>query len=311
MRISASGLAALVWIAASTAAPPADPGYAWKRVPGSEVTLMRAGEPVWTFRYDPKENWPYFHPIRIPGGPVMTGLSPADHPWHRALWFSWKFIDGVNYWEFRALKDPKSVPAGRTEFTGGEEVRTGKDGAAIALDVEYRDGGRVRLRERRRIRIEMPRADGSYAIDWDGIFFAVGPDVELNKDTGYAGLFFRASPTWREPRYLNGEGISGPAVHQAAAEWIDLSGIDASGFGPFGVTLFDHPENPRFPAPWWRDRSRDDDDIAYIGTGLLFSGPLKVTHSAPLRLRYRILVHAGRPSAEALEAEFRKFAAGR
>jgi hypothetical protein len=133
----------------------------------------------------------------------------------------------------------------------------------------------------------------------------------LNNDTGYAGLFFRAAPNWREPRYLNSEGLTGPAVHQATAKWIDLSGIDASGFGPFGVTLFDHPENPRFPAPWWRDRSRDDDDIAYIGTGLLFSGPLTVMKSAPLRLRYRILIHDGRPVSGALDREFRNFVQAR
>jgi hypothetical protein len=312
MKISALAFALIVaGMAAAAAALPQGPGYAWKHLPGREVTLLRDGEPLWVFHYDPKEDWPYFHPIRLPGGPVMTGLSPADHPWHRALWFSWKFIDGINYWEYRDLKDPKSESAGRTEFAGGEDVRTGKDGATIALDIEYRDRGGVHLREKRRIRIEMPRSDGSYAIDWEGVFTVAGPDVELNKDTGYAGLFFRASPNWREPRYLNSEGISGPAVRQAAAKWIDLSGIDASGFGPFGVTLFDHPGNPRFPAPWWRDRSPDDDEIAYIGTGLLFSGPLKVTKSAPLRLRYRIYVHGGRPVVEALDGEFRKFEEGR
>lgn len=308
MKGPSLGFALLVWAAATAAAPSWESGYTWKHVPGREIALCQNGEPLWIFHYDPKEDWPYFHPIRLPGGPVMTGLSPADHPWHRALWFSWKFVDGINYWEFHDLKDPKSDPVGRTEFTGKEDIRTGKDGATISLDVEYRYGGRVPLREKRRIRIEMPRTDGSYAIDWDCVFNAAGPDVELNKDTGYAGLFFRASPNWREPRYLNSEGISGPAVHQAAAKWIDLSGIDESGFGPFGVALFDHPENPRFPAPWWRDRSRDDDAIAYIGTGLLFSGPLKVTKSAPLRLRYRILVHNGRLPAEALDEEFRKFA---
>ena len=309
------GLAALTLTLLSAAvllpAPQAKRGLEWRHESGRGLALIHDGVPLWILHFDPKENWPYLHPLRLPGGPVMTGLSPKDHPWHRALWFSWKSIAGTNFWEFRDLKDPQSEPAGRTERSGPEDVETSERGADIGLDIEYRVGSDVLVREKRRIAIETPRPDGSYAIDWRGTFTAAGRDVELGKDTGYAGLFFRAAADWKQLRYLNSEGRAGMDVHQASAKWIDLSGVAAPAFGPMGVAIFDHPANPRFPNPWWRDRSSDDDGIGYIGTGLLFSGPMILEAGVPVTLRYRILVHKGWMRGADLEAEFRRFSATR
>lgn len=287
------------------------PQYEWKHDPGRELTLLADGRTLWTFHFAPEDNWPYFHPLSLPGGPVLTGLSPKDHPWHRALWFSWKFINGVNYWEFKDLKDPASEPAGRTELAGREEVKNSANGATITVDIAYRYDGGVVMKEKRTIRVGLPRQDGSYVIDWQGAFAALDRDVELNKDTGYAGLFFRGSPKLAQPRYLNSEGAKTMAVHQKAAKWIDLTGVADPDFGPAGVTIFDHPDNPRFPTPWWRDRSRDDDDISYIGSAPLFTGPYVIKAGRSLRLRYRVLVHKGAANAEALNREFEAFKTSR
>ena len=42
---------------------------------------------------------PFLHPVRTPGGAVLTVEAPADHPWHHALWFTIKFVNGENFWE--------------------------------------------------------------------------------------------------------------------------------------------------------------------------------------------------------------------
>lgn len=305
-------LAALLVIAAIASALPAvQVKYEWRHDPGRELSLLADGKAVWILHFAAEDNWPYFHPLSLPGGPVLTGLAPADHPWHRALWFSWKYIDGVNYWEFADMKNPASQPAGRTALAGNEVIKTGEDGAVIVLDLAYRHAGTEVMKEKRTIRVGLPRADGSYIIDWQGVFFALGRDVELDKDTGYAGLFFRGSPRLAEPQYLNSEGIAGTEVHQKAARWIDLSGAADPAFGPAGVAIFDHPGNVRFPTTWWRDRSREDDEISYIGSAPLFTGPYKLPAGRTLTLRYRVLVHRGRPDAAALNREFEAFASSR
>jgi hypothetical protein len=289
------------------AAPQARKGLEWRPEKDRGLALLEDGVPLWVLHFGAEDNWPYFHPLRLPGGPTMTGLSPKDHPWHRALWFSWKFINGTNFWEFRDLKDPRSEPAGRTESIGDEEVNTTDRGAAIVLTIDYRRGTEVLLKEKRRVEIEMPRPDGSYAIDWDMTFAPGGGDVELGKDTDYAGLFFRAAADWKEPRYLNSEGRTLMDVHQAPAAWIDLSGVIDREFGPLGIAILAHPGNPRFPAPWWRDRSRDDDEIAYVGTALLFPGPITLKRGSTLNLRYRVYVHKGYGEIKALDGEFARF----
>jgi len=299
-------LASVVFVGAAARAT-----YEWKHDPGLALALLADGKPVWVFHFAPKDNWPYFHPLSLPGGPVLTGLAPKDHPWHRALWFSWKYINGINYWEFKDTKDPGSEPAGRTELAGNEDVKIGPDGAVITMNVEYRHAGSMVLKEKRTIRIGMPRPDGSYAIDWQGTFTALDRDVKLDKDTGYAGLFFRGAPNLARPQYLNSEGAKGPDVHQRAAKWIDLTGTADPDYGPAGVAIFDHPDNFRFPAAWWRDRSRDDDDISYIGSAPLFTGPQVIPAGQSLRLRYRVLVHSGVPNADALNREFDAFKASR
>ena len=47
----------------------------------------------WRFSFDPGKGKPFFHPLAPGGNTPLTNFRPADHPWHYALWFSWKYID--------------------------------------------------------------------------------------------------------------------------------------------------------------------------------------------------------------------------
>ena len=63
------------------------------------LALLTGTNVIWQIVADPAQGKPYFHPLATPGGTLLTDLRPTDHPWHRGLWFSWKFINGLNYWE--------------------------------------------------------------------------------------------------------------------------------------------------------------------------------------------------------------------
>src|SRR5215831_180075 len=54
---------------------------------------------LWQFTFDPKKGKPFFHPVVGRDGFSLTNFKPTDHPWHYGLWFSWKYINHVNYWE--------------------------------------------------------------------------------------------------------------------------------------------------------------------------------------------------------------------
>ena len=108
-----------LWAAALFAGSPhaggegvgAQPVYHWQRT-STSLALLNRERIVWQFNYGPDISKPYFHPIALTDGTVLTCLSPKDHPWHHALWFSWEMLNGVNYWE----EDRKTgLAEGRTE----------------------------------------------------------------------------------------------------------------------------------------------------------------------------------------------------
>ena len=67
----------------------------WDHQESDHLSLILDGQTLWTYHYAARDNVPYFHPVNVPGGPTLTNFAPKDHPWHRALWFCWKTINGV------------------------------------------------------------------------------------------------------------------------------------------------------------------------------------------------------------------------
>src|SRR6185369_6662053 len=53
---------------------------------------------AWTYEWAQRRR-PFIHPLRTPAGHVLTRNAPDDHPWHHALWFAIKYVDGENFWE--------------------------------------------------------------------------------------------------------------------------------------------------------------------------------------------------------------------
>ena len=140
-----------------------------------------------------------FHPVALAGGPVLTWDRPKDHPWHRALWFSWKFINGVNYWEPNAQSGTLD---GRTEWSNLQSELRPDFSARLSMEITYRpaDGSPV-LKERRVIAISAPAQDGSYSMDWQMTFTALDKAV-----------VFERTPPPGEPEGKPWGGCSGLAV---------------------------------------------------------------------------------------------------
>jgi len=285
------------------------PDFSWRQT-DSSLALLDRGRVVWQFNFDKKQGKPYFHPVSLPDGTELTSLRPQDHPWHRALWFSWKYIDGLNYWE----EDRKTgLSQGRTDIVD-VELRKSKDYSAwFSMNLNYHPPGEpVVLNEKRSIKVSAPGEQGRYVIDWCSTFTTGSEDVLLDRtpvpgDTngkswgGYAGLSVRMAKRTSQWQFIDSEGRKDQQMHGKRARWVDFSGRIVDGRAA-GITIFDHPDNLRHPTPWYIAKG-----MPYFSPALLFDKPYTLPAGKSLTLRYRVLIHPGPSSSDLLEREWKLF----
>lgn len=298
----------MVCLAAVSEVAGKEESWQWRQAESS-LALSKDGKTVWKLVANPKEPKSYFHPLATTDGEVLTAFEPADHPWHHGFWFSWKLINGLNYWE----EDPKThLSEGVTELTNATFKPAPDFSARAELSFSYHPPGQaVVMTELRKLSITPPDADGCYRIDWASEFTAGNAPVNLGRTPlaneengkpygGYAGLSLRLplQPNGWSVRTSEGK-TSAPDSHGKNARWLDFSSPNG------GVAVFDHPGNARHPSPWY---VHDNKPMSFFSPAVLFNEPLVLAPGQSLKLSYRILIHSKPISVEEIETDFRAFA---
>jgi hypothetical protein len=279
---------------------------AWERSETS-LALQNHGKTVWRLVFDPAQPKSHFHPLASLDGRVMTAFEPADHPWHRGLWWSWKFINGVNYWE----ENPKTRKSdGLTRLMHAEVAPADDFSARVELDFHYHlPDQKPVLTEKRHLAISKPDAGGTYVIDWMSKFTAAGELVKLDRTIpehlggvsygGYAGLSLRMAKGLDDFSFRTSEGETATtAAHGKSARWVDLSGPAA------GITILDHPGNPRHTPPWYLHSSKS---MLFYGPAPLFNEPLQIAPGESITLTYQIIIHSQPLNSGRIEDKWRDF----
>jgi hypothetical protein len=249
----------LALLAGSLSAALSLPAHAdWQRT-DKALSWTQGDEVVWRFSYDADKGKPFFDPLSI-DGTRLTNFRPEDHPWHYGLWFSWKYINGANYWE----EDRESGQAqGKTRWRA-PQIQTRDDGSAtIQLALTYtHPGGRVDLTETRSIDVSPTDANGGYTIDWRSQFVA-----------GPAGATLDRTPMPGEPQGQVNGGYAGLAARLAAAPLV-MSIVTPAG----SITRFERDRaRPNAPAVAanFTDRGRPAGSIAIL------ADPANIAQNAP------------------------------
>ncbi|WP_256728689.1 DUF6807 family protein [Microbacterium oleivorans] len=258
---------------------------------------------------------PYLHPLRTPGGVVVTDHHPADHDWHLGVGVALQDVDGANFWGGRTF-----TPAAGYVWRGDhgrvdiERVEPGSDGATLDLRWVGPDGSLL-LREHRSIRL-LRRADTS--VVWE-IDFALTPASDRTVLLGSPGSNGRAGGgygglSWRLPActdvdvrtpHARGEG----AVHGSLSPWLAWSASFAVAPGDEGTRhgrddLGDRAATIAL-APADEASARDPwfvrvSDYPGVGASLAWDRAVAASRSAPVRRSYRVLVADGRLGDDAV-----------
>lgn len=307
-RTAGNAIAALAVLTAGAAAQ--SPGFAWRREVTSTALLSRA-QIVWQFQHASTLAKTMFHPVSLPGGPVLSWDQPPDHHWHHAFWFAWKYVNGLNYWEEGRPQEPEGLTTWRNVT-----VATRPDySARITLDIDYHPPDQPPvLRERREVQVSAPDGQGQYHFDWQSTFIAVVP-VLLDRTPipgephgagwgGYAGLSWRFAKdlTGWQVAFSNGDTALEPTGRRAAA--LEVNG--AAGGVEAGVAFLDHPDNLNSPSPWHLV-AQPKTSFLFAQPAVLYYGAHRLAANESLVLRYRVIVHPGRWSADRLNEEAARF----
>jgi hypothetical protein len=253
---------------------------------------------------------PFVHPLTTPAGALLTVEAPADHPWHHALWFTVKFVNGENFWE---------------EYDQFGTLRTvtvtepAPDTTRAEIDWVAPDGRSVRVREQRTVAARAVDAD-AYAIDWTEEL-AVPVETVLDRTPfttwgGYGGLTLRGAPTWTDTAITLDDGEVRDRTLGERSRWLSIEGLASATSGGVGtmagVVMLDDPANVRAPSPWYASTRADtygEGWANFVNAAFLWDEPLTVGPEHPLTLRYRVLVHDGPWPVERIEAEYARWTA--
>lgn len=105
---------------------------------------------------------------------------------------------------------------------------------------------------------------------------------------------------------LNSEGKTGEETQHQRASWVDLSGSSDGGRDlKGGMTMMDHPGNPRYPSFW---KTFANDGFGYINPAFVMMEPFSLEAGESLNLFYRVFIHNGVLSQEQIEKDYQRFA---
>ncbi|TXR58015.1 DUF6807 family protein [Quadrisphaera setariae] len=294
-------------------------GLTWEPGPGETGALVGpSGQPLATFHWGSRANHPYVDDLRpLAHRGVLTAHAPHDHRWHHGLWWSWKFVDDVLFWE---------------DHPGYGGNRTGLGRSLVREHAVHEDDGRVRVTERLDWVVDAtgevllseqrvvtagldPVLPGAWVLDWDQRWRATR-EVVLSTTPwpqtswgGYAGLSYRAARAMvgEEEVLASGDRRGAAAVHGERAAWAAYTGLvdgaevdEPAVPGRGGVALLPHPDDEGTPHPVYAATATDG--FGFLATAPLMHGDRTLAADEDLRLRTRVVVLPGRADPDVLDA---------
>ncbi len=288
--------------------------FNWIRT-DTTVTLKNNSGIIWQYNYNNRFGKPYFHPLIVKNSDLSC-VSPPDHPWHLGLWFSWKFINGINYWEYmNGYNSPETgyKSEGVTQITEKKVVTNADFSAEIAMKFNYHPiQGIPVLEEERTLHVSAPLPDESYFIDEEHLFKPLADSVLLDRTPisgepggqswgGYSGLSVRFNQDYTLPKIVSPLD----SANLRKGNWLYM-GFNSIINEKAGISILQHPEFTPGPTRWYVI-SDQNVPFYYFSPAVLFNRSILLKRGETLRLNYRIWMLPGEISKERLQQKFDQY----
>jgi hypothetical protein len=309
-RITVSILLCILFLSCSFSQGTQKSAFAFKEN-DQGVSLLENGKPVFFYQQQTKtlagqykcNN--YLHPLYSLSGDTLTEESPADHPYHRGIFWAWHqhYIDNKSVGEGWIIESVyQDILYARKKLINGT--------AQIDLSVSWKSSlyqnGKPYIAEETRI-IVYPSEANLRKIDFEISLKALVPGVQIggsDDEKGYGGFCTRV----RLPDGLVFTSIGGPVNPQntqiKAGPWMDLSGAYGKNGEISGLAILCHPSTSNYPAPWILRQKGSMQNVVFPGRERI-----NVSMEKPIVLHYRLIVHNGNASGidiPNLQAEYEK-----
>ncbi|MGN6127966.1 MAG: PmoA family protein [Humibacter sp.] len=246
---------------------------------GLTVTAAADGEPgvqLMRYVYRPDEVQyesprPYVHPIRTPGGRLVTVFRPWDHVWHKGVTLALPVVGGDNFWGgptyTRAAAGYVKLPNNGSQDHERVTALTQRDGTAVFAHeltwhrqpAEGEQIGVAVFTERRSITATLLPEHEAWVLGWRTVLTNVSgasiemgsPTTEGRENAGYGGLFWRGPRAFTGGEIVGSDGTTGEDVRGTRGEWAGFNGRHDGEDGASTVVFVDRSPSQGFDTKWF------------------------------------------------------------
>ena len=266
---------------------------------GSKINVTIDGRFFTSYIFSEDEKYPFFYPVNGPvSGGSVTSMRNAVYPHHTSLFFGCDLVNGGNYWQ-------EGLERGRIISVNALIEKQGGDSVVITDECIWsRPGALSPVKDTRRYTIISPSA-AMTLIDVE-ITMEMLMDVHIKK-TNHSLFSARMAADLAVTNggtMINAGGAkSEKDTFGKGSPWIDFYG--KRGDTIEGLAIMQHPSNPWYPSPWFTR------DYGFISPTPMYwpenGEETFMKEGTKLRLRYRVVVHAGDHLEAKIAQEFEKY----
>jgi hypothetical protein len=299
-----------LWTILLTSCNATNPGAAFSFEKNDQgVELLENGQPVFFYQKMPKSLTGeyicnnYLHPLYNLKGEVISEEFPADHLYHRGIFWAWHqiYINGTSVGNGWIMKDIE-------QDVVDVKTSTDKHSAKLEVNVQWKspnfENSKAFVAEHTTITVH-PIQNDVRKIDFAIALKALTKGVELggaDDEKGYGGLCTRIKLPEDIIFTSENRNITPQTLQVKAGPWMDFSGSLINQNEINGLAILCHPETPNYPAPWILRAKTSMQNVVFPGRYRI-----ELPTDKPLVLYYRLIIHNGSASAinlDDLQAEY-------